>query len=462
MSNNQSVNYSTYSVDFCFFLFFLLILILILFLFRPYLRCPLIHALFTCYVLTHLLCFNSPILYQDPAPALAREAALLVEEQGLVGRKSPSHSPSPSPSPYRNQNITSNTNISTNSIPTTKNNNHTNNNNITTNSSIINSSSNINRSSSGVGDGSLSFLRADRARMDGRGLAKYLRSEYKVAHKEKDKDKGLENKDKGLDNKDKGSEKVPSKDKDVDQAAPVQTSQSNLSAPSRTSQSNLTAPSRTSQSNLTAPKPPSQISSQELLARALAKLQTSNKVRRSVLALRPVPPPPPPPTSQLLSQSQPSSQSSSKSQSSLPPPETLEGGVVEDRGDGESKGAAEGQGQGLVSQPRLGPGLTLEDRLRLSLEGLCGYRSDGDVEEGQEEQEDENEDENGDDETEEKEDDIHGESQALGLGLAHTQGLGLGQEGSLQVLKGSALWKRLARRRQPKGTNTTHPINTTY
>ena len=80
--------------------------------------------------------------------------------------------------------------------------------------------------------------------------------------------------------------------------------------------------------------------------------QASNKVRRSVLALRPTP-------SSLL----------------LPVPAagmSLAGVSGDERGDGESKGPGPGLGQGPVSG--LSQGVTLEDRLRRSLEGLCGYR----------------------------------------------------------------------------------------
>ena len=195
-----------------------------------------------------LCCFGAPLLCKDPAPALAREAALLVEEQGLGRSKSPGRSPSP----HRNHSTTSNTNISTSNI--SFNDNRHNHNNDNTSSIIIRS---------GSGDGSSSsllFLRADRPRMDGRGLSNYLRSEYQEAQHESN---GLP-----LDAQEKGSNKETNKnsnkDKDVDQTVLTQTSQSNLSAPRQISQSKLTAP-----------KPSSQISSQELLARALVKLQAS-------------------------------------------------------------------------------------------------------------------------------------------------------------------------------------------
>ena len=403
---------------------------------------------------------------------------------------SPLQSPIRSPSPYCNHNTTSNTTHSHNETSNHNikhhNTSNTNNNNAATSS--------VNVISSG-GSASSSFLRADRARTDGRGLAKYLRSEYKETHQ-----------DKGLDNKDKGSEKDTNndkdKDKDVDQTALRHSTQSNLTAPRHSSQSNLTAPRHSSQSNLTAPRPPSQISSQELLAKALAKLQASisctpstitrptylhstlttlyhfpihqpsltffnnplttaqasNKVRRSVLALRPSPPPPP----QLQSQLHPSSQS-----------QTGE----EERGDGESKGTSGGsglglgeasalglgigQGQGLRPGSAQGPGFgsglglgrrrTLEDRLRSSLEGLCGYRGevgadDDDVD--KEEEEEEEEKEKGDEHDEEKNCSKNLDLLDKGQVLAPGQGP---EGGSLRVLQGSALWRRLARRRQPKG-----------
>lgn len=196
-------------------------------------------------------------LQKDPAPALAREAALLVEEQGLGRSKSPIRSPSP----HRNHhhNTTSNTNISTNNISYNINrNSHS---NITTSSVVI---------TSGADNGSsLSFLRPDRPRMDGRGLSKYLRSEYQEAHHHQ------ENKTGNLDvqDKDMANDTNKNKNKDVDQTMLTQTSQSNLSAPRQTSHSKLTAP-----------KPASQISSQELLARALVKLQASLPFFTSLLS----------------------------------------------------------------------------------------------------------------------------------------------------------------------------------
>ena len=104
--------------------------------------------------------------------------------------------------------------------------------------------------------------------MDGRGLARYLRGDYREAKKKKeDKDKDKENNNNNKSLQEKLSNKDEDKDKDVDQTAhsQIHTSQSNLT----------TAPRKTSQSNLTAPRPPGQVSSQELLAKALARLQAS-------------------------------------------------------------------------------------------------------------------------------------------------------------------------------------------
>ena len=141
--------------------------------------------------------------------------------------------------------------------------------------------------------------------------------------------------------------------------------------------------------------------------------QASNKVRRSVLALRPTP-------SSLL----------------LPVPAvgmSLAGVSGDERGDGESKGPG----------PGLGQGVTLEDRLRKSLEGLCGYRGNlgGDQEDADNEDADgvEEEDDNEEEAVEEKDEDG-----GDGDGDMHAKERG-------QVLHGSALWKRLANRRQPKG-----------
>ena len=120
---------------------------------------------------------------------------------------------------------------------------------------------------------------------------------------------------------------------------------------------------------------------------------------------------------------------------------SLAGVSGDERGDGESKGP----GSGLGPVPGLSQGVTLEDRLRRSLEGLCGYRGNigGDQEDADNEDADgvEEEDDNEEEAVEEKDEDG-------GDGDMHAKE-------REQVLQGSALWKRLANRRQPKGRYNT-------
>lgn len=163
-------------------------------------------------------------------------------------------------------------------------------------------------------------------------------------------------------------------------------------------------------------------------------------MRRSVLALRPA-------------------LSSPLPQSTIQTPGISQTGMNgDDRGDGESKTTAPGLGLGLGPVHVPGEGVTLEDRLRRSLEELCGYRGKvgGDLDDANEENDDE---EGNDDEeaVEEKEidggeDNCDGDDDVDMHEKEREQG---------EVLQGSALWKRLANRRQPKGS-TTHPFNIPY